>query len=238
MSSLLGTNYRQMYEDYYDTEVTEKRRIAACDIFDHIRGLVGTSRFTKVIDVGAGEGSLLELLDKSDLAESLYAVEISSTGLQAIRDRGLSRLLECQSFDGYHIPYPDKFFDLVVSTHVLEHVEHERLLLGEIRRIGKRFVLEVPLENGIGVQRSIAQSGPYGHINFYCPATFLNLLTTCGFRVIKSQVLTSSLRYEQYCAGRVKGLLKHLVRRGLLGLFPHTAPWVLTYVLAVYCEAD
>ena len=234
MAELLGPNYKQLYGDYYDDKVTAKRMLAAQDTLEHIRGLVGARKFGKVIDVGAGEGSLLALLHKDAIADNLYALEISDSGLQAIRARSLP--VEAQSFDGYHIPYADQYFDLVISIHVMEHVEHERLLLRELRRVGKQLLIEVPIEGGLRVERAIAASGPYGHINFYLPGAFLNLLTTTGFRVRGSRVLTSSLRYEQYVSGNVKGRVKHLIRRAALKAFPRLAPWTMTYVMAVYCE--
>lgn len=238
MSSLLGTPYRQMYENYYDRGIARKRELAAQDTFAHVHDLVGAKRFGTAVDVGAGEGSLLAALNDSGLASQLFALEISDSGLQAIAARNLARLQQCLKFDGYEIPFADGFFDLVVCMHVLEHVEHERLLLRELRRIGKRFVFEVPLENGIRVERAIATSGPFGHINFYSPATFLNLLRTSGFRIIRARVYTSSRQYEQHCAGRVRGLVKHGLRRGLLALSRQLAPNLLTYVMAVYCEPE
>ena len=234
MAELLGANYKELYGEYYDGSVTAKRTIAAQDTLEHIRGLVGTRKFGKVIDVGAGEGSLLALLHKDGIAEQLYAVEVSPSGLGAIQARGLPA--EAREFDGYHIPYDDQYFDLVISIHVMEHVEHERLLLHELRRVGKQLLIEVPIEGGMRIDRSIAASGPYGHINFYNPAAFLNLLVTAGFRVLGSRVLTSSLRYEQSLSGRLKGQIKHMIRKGALKLLPRHAPWAFTYLMAAYCE--
>jgi SAM-dependent methyltransferase len=234
VAELLGENYKQLYGDYYDDRLTAKRLLAAQDTLEHIRGLVGPQKFGRVIDVGAGEGSLLALLHKDAIADRLYAVEISDSGLQAINARSLP--VDAQRFDGYNIPYADRYFDLVIAIHIMEHVEHERLLLREMRRVGKRLFIEVPIEGGLRVERAIAVSGPYGHINFYVPSAFLNLMATTGFKVLGSRVLTSSLRYEQYVGGKVKGRVKHMIRRAALKLFPRLAPSVMTYVMAVYCE--
>ena len=80
MPELLGENYKELYGDYYDERVTAKRMLAAQDTLRHIRGLVGDQRFGKVIDVGAGEGSLLALLHKDAIADKLYALEVSDSG--------------------------------------------------------------------------------------------------------------------------------------------------------------
>jgi ubiquinone/menaquinone biosynthesis C-methylase UbiE len=238
MSNLVGEPYQALYKNYYaDGQVAEKRLLSARDALCHIKTFTGEEHFRRVVDVGAGEGSLLQLLDASSMADQLYALEISESGQHAVLDRRLASLVECKSFDGYTIPYPDQFFDLAISIHVMEHVEHERLMLRELRRVARRIVIEVPLEDGLRVERSIAISGPYGHINFYSPPTFLNLLRTTGFRVLGSRVFTSSLAYEQYCAGRVRGFLKHLIRSKALAASDRVAPLLMTYVMAAYCEA-
>jgi len=236
VANLLGDEYKNLYQSYYSGTPQTKRKIAADDSLRHVLGVIGDDKFARLVDVGAGEGSLLALLDTASFCERLYGLEISSSGVDAIRARALNRLEECQSFDGYRIPYADKFFDLAVCMHVLEHVEHERLVLREMSRVARRLVIEVPLENGIRVRNSMAVSRPYGHINYYSPETFTNLLETSGLRIIRSQVFGYSLEYEQHVFGGLKGRIKHAVRQGLLGLSRRWAPWVLTYVFTVYCE--
>ncbi len=237
MSNLLGEQYQALYRDYYtDGEVAEKRLLSARDALAHIHAFVGGQHFDRVVDVGAGEGSLLKLLDEDSLANQLYGLEVSESGQHAVAKRQLRRLAECRTFDGYAISYPDQFFDLAISIHTLEHVEHERLMLRELRRVGRRLLIEVPIELSLRVERSIAVSGRYGHINFYSPPTFLNLLRTAGFKVLGSQVFTSSLAYEQYCGGRLRGFAKHAIRRGMLAASQRLAPLLMTYVMMAHCE--
>jgi len=106
-----------------------------------------------------------------------------------------------------------------------------------MHRVGRRLLIEVPIEHTLRVDKSIAVGQKYGHINFYSPTVFANLLESCGFRIIRSKVMTQSLAYEQLCSGRAMGSLKYLVRRGLLGLAPKLAPFLLTYAFIAYCEA-
>lgn len=233
---LLSDEYKNKYEGYYRQDLTRKRQIAAADAFSHICNLVGTSVPGKVIDVGAGEGSLLTCMCKQNFANQLYAVEISGSGLDAIRARGLETLVDARLFDGYRIPYPDKYFDLAISSHVLEHVEHERLLLRELKRVARHVFLEVPLENGFSIEKAIKVGNPFGHINFYTPETFLNLLNTSGLKPLLSKVTVSSLAYEQFVSGKIKGAIKHYLRRGGLAAAPKLAPWFFGSLMTVYCE--
>ncbi len=235
---LVQKHYLDLYADYYGTaaETAEKREIAAEQTMGYLTGMVGNVRFDKLLDVGAGDGNVLSQLDRRAIAGELYALEISTSGIQAIKDRQLPAVKDTRLFDGYHIPYPDKYFDLAVAIHVLEHVEHERLLLREMRRVARRVYVEVPLEHGIAVRRSITNGRPFGHINFYTPATLRNLLESSGLEVTGCRVAASSLRYEQHVSGPLKGFVKSAVRRAALSAFPRAAPWFIVYNGFAYCE--
>ena len=84
MSQLLCEPYRALYQNYYgDGAVAIKRGMSALDAVTHIKTLAGSDSFTRVVDVGAGEGSLLQILDDGDFARELYALEISQSGAAA-----------------------------------------------------------------------------------------------------------------------------------------------------------
>jgi SAM-dependent methyltransferase len=239
MSELLSERYRALYHDYYgNDEVAAKRAISALDALSNIHAVAGSAQFERVVDVGAGEGSLLQILDETNFARELYALEVSQSGVEAIASRRLKKLVEVRRFAGYEIPYADQFFDLAILSQVLEHVEHERMLLLELRRVARRLIVEVPIEHGLRIDRKIASGARYGHINYYLPETVLNLLQTSGLRVIRAKTCYSSLAYEQHCAGRARGLVMAGLRRTALRLSPRLAPWMFTYVFIALCEPD
>ncbi len=45
---------------------------------------------------------------------------------------------------GKELPFKDKEFDFVITSHVLEHVEDPKLFLDEIQRVAKSGYIEVP----------------------------------------------------------------------------------------------
>ena len=73
-------------------------------------------------------------------------------------------------FDGYRTLYADNQFDLVLLSHVVEHVEHPRLLLYEAARVGKRLFVEVPLEDNVRLSDDFVFDH-VGHINVYSRKT-------------------------------------------------------------------
>jgi hypothetical protein len=237
---LLGRAFKARYDEYYggSEQLSKKRALAASDSYAHMRSVMGADSFETLIDVGAGEGSLLACIDAAPTQAKLYAVEISESGVAAIKKRGLGSLVEVKIFDGYRIPYPDKAFDVATAIHVLEHVEHERLFLAELKRIARRVVVEVPLENGFRIARSIELSSKYGHINYYTPEVFLNILRTSGLKILATKVTASSLRYEEFLSGPVVGLVKNTLRRAALSVAPRLAVWSFAYLLTAYCEAE
>jgi ubiquinone/menaquinone biosynthesis C-methylase UbiE len=189
-----------------------------------------------VLDVGAGDGSVLAEIERRALAETLNAVEISGSGIERIKGRNLKTLKSVQSFDGYHLPFADNAFDTVLVAHVLEHVEHERMFLKEISRVARRCYIEVPLEHTVRLQRSIQSGKRYGHINYYTMGTFRNLVGTADLLPVASRIFGSSRDYEIFLSGQTIGGLKHLIRSTALKIAPELAASVFVYIGAIFCE--
>lgn len=235
---LVGKSYQQLYSGYYQNNALLKREISAAQTVECMAGTLSGLSIDKLIDVGAGEGSVLLEVSRRTIARELYALEISESGVEAIRSKQIPRLSSAQLFDGYRIPFPDKFFDLAIAIHVLEHVEHERLFLREMRRVSRRAYIEVPLEHGFKVRRAIAAGRKYGHINFYTRDTLRSLLESSGLKVTRTQVFASSLRYEQCLNGPVRGRIKNVARKTALAVAPDLAPLFLAYNGYALCECD
>lgn len=234
---ILGQQYQDLYSNYYSEsqDLQRKREISAEQTVDCMREALSGKSFHKLLDVGAGDGNVLMQLSKQKFVDELYAVEISESGVAAIKAKALPQLRDVQLFDGYKIPYPDKFFDLAIAVHVLEHVEHERLFLQELNRVARHLYIEVPLEHGLRIQRSISNGKKFGHINFYTIDALRGLLESSGLKVMGSKVVPSSLKYEQNLSGRATGLLKHVIRKSALAAAPGIAPWFIIYNGYAYC---
>ena len=235
---LLGKRYQNLYSGYYQGNALAKRETSAVQTVNQMQRVLGDLVVDKLIDVGAGEGSVLRQISQRALARELHATEISESGVEAIKAKEIPLLSSVQLSDGYRIPYSNKHFDLAITIHVLEHVEHERLFLQEIRRISRRAYIEVPLEHGFSIKRSIAAGTQYGHINFYMIATLRSLLESCGFTVTQCGVFASSLQYEQCVSGGTKGWLKHLLRTTALHVGPSLAPWFFVFNGCALCECN
>ena len=126
----------QTYNDYYDGE-SEWRRLGAVDKGKNVISACKACPHDVILDIGAGEGSIIQELARSKFGKEYFALEISESGVDVMRSRGLENLKEAQVFDGYSIPYEDNRFDLAILSHVIEHVEYPRQLLHEAGRVAK-----------------------------------------------------------------------------------------------------
>ena len=174
------------YESQYNEKIIEWRDTGGYYKAQHIMTLCERQGIKprKVLEVGAGEGSILRHLDEADFAEEFYALEISKTGVEFLQRRNFSKLIEARVFDGYTIPYEDKSFDLVILSHVLEHVEYERRVLRELKRVSDLHAIEVPLDFCVDVDERWTTYMGYGHINIYNPALLRFLLRSEGLEIL------------------------------------------------------
>jgi SAM-dependent methyltransferase len=83
----------------------------------------------RVLDVGCGTGAMLSHLERYGEPSG---VEADQQAVDLCRARGLTRV---QHADPPPLPFDDGGFDLVTALDVLEHVDDDRRLLAEMRRV-------------------------------------------------------------------------------------------------------
>lgn len=202
-------------------------RLSAIDKAANVVRLCRGVPHATVLDVGAGEGSVLGRLAELGFGERYCAIELTESALAAIRGRGIDPLEDCRVFDGEHVPYEDGRFDLAVLSHVVEHAEHPRKLLCEAVRVARHVFVEVPLEHHLRMPRDYAPDG-LGHINAYSPASIRRLVQSCGWEVL-AQITTHRSRATYTFHGDRLGAAKHAVKDWALRLVPALATQLFTY---------
>jgi precorrin-6B methylase 2 len=105
-NTLLGKPYQDLYTDYYARDAMLKRELSAAQTVDCMAAVLEPEVAGRLLDVGAGEGSVLLQLSRRGLARELHAMEISESGVAAIKDRDITNLAAVQLFDGYTHPIP------------------------------------------------------------------------------------------------------------------------------------
>ena len=95
----------------------------------------------RVLDVGCGEGELLELLTTEKEVDG-QGLEISSQGVSACLARGLAVVQGDGDRDLDH--FPTRSFDYAILSKTLQQMREPRHVLGELLRIADRAVVSLP----------------------------------------------------------------------------------------------
>lgn len=234
MQNITVSDYwKRNYECYYEEGDSLWRRLGAIDKARNITDLCQSVPHDSVLEIGAGEGSILKRLSEVNFGKELHALDISRTGIETIKEKRIPNLRESTVFDGYNIPYENKRFDLVILSHVIEHAEYPRKLLYEASRVAKYIFVEVPLEDTVRLKADFILD-KVGHINFYSPKTIRRLLQTCNLQVLCQKNTNSSKEIFVYRKGKI-GVLACNLKGVFLSCFPSIATSVFTYHSALLC---
>lgn len=96
---------------------------------------------SRLLDVGCGDGALLEYLAREKDVDG-RGIEIRQSGVNACVGRGLSVIQGDADAD---LPdYPDAAFDYVVLSLTLQATRNPRRVLHEMLRIGRRAIVSFP----------------------------------------------------------------------------------------------
>ncbi len=119
-----------------------------------------------VLDVGCGEGFILNKLKKEDIGTSWEGIDYSKDAIEI--GKKLHPYLDLKQGSIYDSKYKDNSFDLVICTEVLEHLEDPQKALKEVLRISKKFVLlSVPNEPLFLLSNFTQWGKDIGHINHW-----------------------------------------------------------------------
>ena len=135
----------------------------------------------RVLDVGCGNGEfLLYLKQRGWLA---YGTDVSAAACELARRKGIEvRMGELRS-----ARYPGRFFDVVMLSHVLEHVLDPPDELAEVRRVlADDGILVVQVPNSDSWTFRLCRSAWYPldvprHLQHFTPRTLELVLTRAGF---------------------------------------------------------
>ncbi len=105
-----------------------------------------------ILDVGAGEGFVLEKLRKNKIGKKLEGIEYMDEAIAL--GKKTNPLVKIKKGDIYKLPYKDNAFELIICTEVMEHLEDPKMALAELKRVtSKHIILSVPNEPLFTIQR-------------------------------------------------------------------------------------
>lgn len=204
--------------DYYDCEKLglspETRPMLQREhkVVDIIRREMPSSDQVSILDVGCGDGSFLQRLDRAlGRPYKYHGVDYSEYKVRKAQDLPYE-FRRCNLEEG--IPYGDGTFDLVYSGEVIEHIYNPDYMLEECRRVlkpGGLLVVSTPnlqawynralfffgvqpifyevstksTAIGAGIMRRVKlQTLPVGHLRVFNHRGLTDLLENEGFEVL------------------------------------------------------
>ncbi len=154
---------------------------------------------TRILDVGCGDGALLEYLVRTKGVDG-RGIELSQQNVNACVARGLSVMQGDADTD--LMEYPSGAFDAVILSNTIQATERPRLVLDQLLRIGRRTAVSLPNFGYWKVRAALAATGrmprtknlDYSwfdtpNIHLCTLADFLELTGLCGAKVVEAHAL-------------------------------------------------
>ncbi|MDP6786450.1 MAG: class I SAM-dependent methyltransferase [Rhodospirillales bacterium] len=114
---------------------------------------------SRVLDYGCGPGINVGLWNDIFAGSELYSCDISAVAIDELEHRFPGSGDRTAVIAGDRAPWPDAFFDTVVSVEVMEHVADLKAYLADIRRLlvpGGVFVWTTPSANVLSIEHVYA----------------------------------------------------------------------------------
>lgn len=147
-------------------------------LFKVVRNLPAQS---KVVDVGAGTGGLLQLMEKANASLKTYALDIGRPPEFISNGMFLRGNI-------MNLPFQDNSFDLVVCSHVIEHLTDPFPAVAELKRICKLegyIYLETPSHRSSIMPIGFNFWDDPTHVRPYTRISLSKLFEIYGIQVIK-----------------------------------------------------
>ena len=154
----------------------------------------------RVLDVGCGDGALLEHLERTKDVDG-RGIELSMDGVRNCVARGLSVIQGDADTDLKD--YPSASFDYVVLSQTLQAMRDPKAVLGNLVRIGRRAIVSLPNFGHWRVRTALLLHGrmpktdslPHAwwatpNIHVCTIADFVDLTRDMGVRIDRSMILS------------------------------------------------
>lgn len=183
---------------------------------------------SKVVDLGCGNGSLINLLKKNKNCV-VKGVEISDSGVQISKSRGLEVI---KGRIDEKLPFSDNEFDFSICHVTIQMLMYPEILLREMKRISKYQIISFPnfafyknrfelLVKGKMPQKMLFGYKWYntGHIHQLSIRDFIELVNEIGgFKILKQTFVETDSAIKNF----------------LMKLFPNLFQQVSIFLLSKY----
>lgn len=181
----------------------------------------------KIMDLGCGTGYYLFLLSSLPVDLNLTGFDHDKKALDEARNSLRNKKINFVLGDSHKLPFKENFFDKIVASEVLEHLEDDQKALKEIYKILKPngiLVISTPSINyplfwdpinwllqrlfNIHIKKGFFSGIWNQHIRLYDKEDLENKFKKAGYKIETSEELTYwSLPFNHYLVNAVARLL-------------------------------
>jgi SAM-dependent methyltransferase len=149
----------------------------------HIRRLIMNTvrplRFTDVLDVGCGQGSLLADMVDEFAHIKPYGTDVSQSGLELARQKVPSGTFSILDLAAGRL---DRMFDLVICSEVLEHIPDDIAAIRNLAAMTGRYLVVTTVQ---GRMRRF-EAGEVGHVRNYAYGELIQKIQASGLNVSRT----------------------------------------------------
>lgn len=181
----------------------ELRQARYLDMVPAARDLAAERGQLQVLDIGSGTGSAKRFLDHAGVDARWTGVEIDPRRVQLCRQLGYHRILDDYNLENTRLPFANRSFDLIIASHIIEHLKSDREALADWTRLlkpGGCMIVGVPMHLPpvaalARLRYRLFGRHPYGHCQFYSMQSLLDLVAPYRVRAIRGFRLFSARKW-------------------------------------------
>jgi len=183
-------HFAELYLNELDLEVEWLRRGAA-DKADTVEQLLARNGFapTTLTELGAGTGAVISECRRRGLAKIFAAIDYAPAAVDYLKKnvQGVTVMRADITSPDFRL---DKPIDVLVISHVVEHLEHPKVFLEAVRSNidFKVAIIEVPLEDLLLAKFKALikprKNNAAGHVQFFTAKSFERLVASARFKIV------------------------------------------------------
>jgi len=165
----------------YDTQIKRKTCLYLLSLGNKLK-----QSNISVLDIGFGSGSVIFSFSKDT---KIFGLEISKSAIERatqIAKRKGYLFFDFKYYLGGSFPFESEMFDVIIASHVLEHIENLDIVMREIWRVAKKdaeIVILIPINE---------KYHDPNHVHKFTTKSFIEIAENYGFTlkfVIENELL-------------------------------------------------
>jgi len=117
---------------------------------EYIFNKISDKKPKKILDVGCGRGFYVFGCSLFNFIKEIHGLDNNDEYLKIAKRNCVDKRIKLRKGNAYSLPYPDKYFDFIICSEVLEHLKNDNKGLQELHRVLKpkgTLIITVPNKN-------------------------------------------------------------------------------------------